>query len=182
MSGTDALERLVTLIVAANEPIVVDACAGLPQPIARVALFDGGFSEWLDPGSIWICSEQRRAELRMEGGWEEEWAFWDYDVELSAALSKTGGWRELVPAVSEALDPEFSPTRRVVREVVRRLNDPARLRGIHRTDDFVVFRAERFPELLEDLNVSTPPTTLELLRERRQVPVWMDSVGNEGWR
>ncbi len=83
--------------------------------------------------------------------------------------------------VREQPHTEISETHATVLKVVRRQR-PGAVEGIQRTDDFVVFRAERFPQLLEDLNISTPPATLELLRARHSVPVWMDSLGRMEWR
>jgi hypothetical protein len=179
----DAFEQLVESLTAANEAIVRSAAAGIAGPIASVGLYDNDFTSWLGPGTIHICSEQQRTRLLAAGDWEAAWAFWDYEVELLAARpDEHAEWEALAAVVREQLHTEISETHAAVLEIVRRLNDPERLPGVERTDDFVVYRAERFPQLIEDLNVSTPPATLELLRARHRVPVWMDSLGRMEWR
>jgi hypothetical protein len=183
MSSKGRFERLVEGLVEAIEETISAASQELATPVASVGLYDNDYTSWLGPRTIYICSDARRGELLASNGWEGAWAFWDYDLELVAPEPEEHPeWLGLAEAVTRDVLTDDSATHTTVLEVVRRLNDPARLSGIARTDDFVAYRAERILRLLDDLNRTTPPATAELLRERHLVPVSMDLLGRTEWR
>lgn len=184
MSGS-ATEELVARIVAANEPLIAEACGSLAGPVFSVAVYDGGgaLGESLAPASLWVCDEQQRAQLFADGGWEAVWEFSAYAVEQPAVSDADGGWEQLSARAAAELEEagEFEPARAVGRAVARALNRPERLASVDKSDAFVVWRAERWPELFEDIEQTTPPARLRLLQERRLLPVAVDVLGNERW-